>query len=85
LAEITDVIDKNGVEYAVGTDIELYGRNEVKWLTSKPVVNYTVHFLYHPTFTALTTYDTARHSENKSFVNRTNVMMYDKISREISY
>lgn len=85
ISRITDVIDANGTSHTVGVDLELYGRNEVRWLSAKPTVNYTVHFLYHPTYVALTSYDTARHSENKSFVNRTNVMLFDKINREVSF
>lgn len=85
LAYLTDVIDKNGVVYTIGTDVVLYGRNEIQWLTTKPIVNYTVHFMYHPTFVTLNTYDTSRHSENKSFVNRNNMMMYDKVSREVTF
>lgn len=80
LSKITAVMDLNGTEYDPLTDVQLFGRNEIEWLVSKPSVNYTVHFLYHPTFTALNTYDTARTSENKSFVNRVNVMLRDKIS-----
>ncbi len=85
LSSLTNLIGQDGTEYVIGTNVVLHGRNELRWLTAKPTQKYTVHFLYHPTFTALTTYDTARSSENKSFVNRTNVMMFDKISREIQY
>jgi hypothetical protein len=85
LSDLTHCIDVSGAQYVVGTDLVLYGRNEIQWLTTKPTVKYTVHFRYHPTFTGLTTYDTARNSENKSFVNRTNVMLYDKVSGEVSF
>ena len=85
LSRITNCISAAGTEYTIGTNLELRGRNEIKWLTTKPTVKYTVHFMYHPTFVALTTYDTARSSESKSFVNRVNAMMYDKVTREVNF
>lgn len=85
ISRITDVIDSNGTSHTVGVDLELYGRNEIRWISPKPTVRYSVHFLYHPTYVALTSYDTARHSENKSFVNRTNVMLFDKVNREVTF
>lgn len=81
LSKIIAILDMSGIEYdPVAGDVELFGRNEIKWNVTKPTVKYTVHFQYHPTFTALMTYDTARTSENKSFVNRINVMLRDKIN-----
>lgn len=85
ISRLTQIIDANGTEYIPGTDVIVHGRNEIKWLVSKPTVKYTAHFLYHPTYVALLTYDTARHAENKSFVNRVNVMMFDKINREVTF
>jgi len=85
VSRITHCIDLDGNEYTVGTNLSLYGRNEIKWITAKPTKKYTVHFTYHPTYTALTTYDTARYGENKSFVNRINLMLYDKVSKEVSF
>ncbi len=85
LAEITNIIDLNGNEYTPGTDVIVYGRNELKWLVTKPSVRYTVHYMYHPTFAGLTTYDTARTSENKSFVNRLNLVLRDRFSKENSF
>lgn len=85
LAVITYIIDSQGVEYVPGVDVELYGRNELKWLSAKPTSNYTVHYGYHPTFAGLNTYDTARTSENKSFVNRINVMLRDRMTKEFSH
>ncbi len=87
LSKLLDVIDRNGTEYDTGTgnDVELFERHEIMWNVTKPTVPYTVHFMYHPTFAALTTYDTARTSENKGFVNRTNVMLRDRMTGEVTF
>ncbi len=87
LSKLLDVIDQSGTEYTtgVGNNVELYERNEIAWNVSKPTVPYTVHFMYHPTFAALTTYDTARTSENKSFVNRSNMMLRDRMTGEVTF
>ena len=85
VARLTGIVDENGVEHNVYTEVELVGRNEIRWLTSKPVVRYTVKFMYNPTFIGLTTYDTARFSENKAFVNRLNVMIRDRMTKEVTF
>ena len=87
LSKLLDVIDRSGTEYTtgIGNDVELYERNEIAWNVSKPAVPYTVHFMYHPTFAALTTYDTARTSENKGFVNRFNMMLRDRMTGEVTF
>ena len=78
IAKLVEIIDSNGTEYTVGTNVELYGRNELKWLTTKPTVKYTATFHYHPTYVALDNLPTLRTSENKSFVNRVNLKLRDK-------
>lgn len=78
------VIDKSGVEYIVGTDLELYGRNEVKWNITKPTVSYSVSFLYHPTFSALLSLPSLRNAENKSFPNKINLKLFDRTSGEFT-
>jgi len=81
LAKLIEVVDASGTRYSVGTgnDVELFGRNEIKWNVTKPTVKYTVTFHYHPTYTALHNVPTLRTSENKSFVNRVSVQLRDKI------
>jgi len=85
VARITGIVDANGTEFNVSTSVRLVGRNEIQWLVTKPLVNYTLQFMYNPTFAGLTTYDTARFSENKSFVNRLNVMLRDRLTKEITF
>jgi hypothetical protein len=85
MARITGIVDLTGVEYNINTDVELVGRNEIKWNVPKPTVRYTAQYMYNPTFVGLTTYDTARFSENKSFVNRINVMMRDRFTKEVTF
>lgn len=85
IARLTGLVDQNGREYNIFTDVQLVGRNEVKWIIPKPLVNYTLKFMYNPTFVGLTTYDTARFSENKSFVNRINVMIRDRLTKEVTF
>jgi hypothetical protein len=87
LARLLRVIDKQGVEHAVGVgnDVEIYGRNELKWNVSKPNIPYTVQFTYHPTYTALPNMHTLRNSENKAFVNRVSVKMFDRLHEQVNY
>ncbi len=85
IARLTGLVDLNGREYNIFTDVQLVGRNEIKWITPKPLVKYTLKFMYNPTFVGLTTYDTARFSENKSFVNRINVMIRDRLTKEVTF
>jgi len=85
LAKILYVIDQEGNEYEAGSDVELYGRNELKWNITKPVKRYSVMLTYHPTFTALMNYSTLRTSENKSFANKINLILRDKTSNEVRY
>ena len=85
VCRITGIINAYGQEYDISSDVMLIGRNEIKWITTKPTANYTVQFMYNPTFVGLITYDTTRASENKSFVNRLNVMMRDRLTKEITF
>lgn len=81
LARLMEVIDADGIVYTVGVgnNVELFGRNELKWNIAKPRVRYTATFHYHPTYVALHNVPTLRTSENKSFVNRVSVKLRDKI------
>ena len=79
ISRLEYVVDVYGKVYIVGTDVQLYGRNELKWLTTKPSQQYSVQFYYHPTFVALPDLPSARNAENKMFVNRVNLMEYDKV------
>lgn len=85
IAKLTGLVDSTGREYNINTDVSLLGRNELVWNIPKPLTRYTVQYLYNPTFVGLTTYDTARFSENKSFVNRINVSLRDKMNKEVSF
>lgn len=85
ICKLMSVIDRNGNSYVVGTNVELFGRNELKWLTTKPTVNYSIQFMFHPTYIALKTYATMRNAENKEFANRVNLMLFDKISGETTF
>lgn len=87
LSEILKIIDLNGNTYTVGigNDVELYGRNELKWNITKPAVNYTAQFTYHPTMTALSNLHTLRNSENKAFVNRVSVRMMDHVHDKVVF
>lgn len=85
LSKLVEVIDVVGTEYVIGTDVELFGRNEIKWLTTKPIVNYSVEFMYHPTYAALVGMSTLRNAENKAFANRINLMRFDHLSDKVQY
>ena len=84
VSRLIHVIDKSSNEYTVGAgaNVELYGRNEMKWNVTKPTVRYSVSFLYHPSFSALQSFATIRSAENKSFVNRISLKLYDRTSGE---
>lgn len=87
LSRLLRVIDRNGNDRTVGpgNDVEVYGRNELKWNVSKPAIPYVVQFTYHPTYTALTNLHTLRNSENKAFVNRVSVKMFDHVHDKVVY
>lgn len=87
LSKLLHIIDLNGTRYEVGIgkDAEIYGRNEIKWNVTKPSVNYTAQFTYHPTVTALTNLHSLRNSENKSFVNRVSVRMMDHVHEKVVF
>lgn len=80
LSKIIEVIDTSGTRYMPGVDLELYGRNEIKWLRPKPTLKYTVQFYYHPTYIALREFTTLRNAENKEFANKINLMQYDQVN-----
>jgi hypothetical protein len=87
LSSLLRVITKDGTDYSTGpgNDAEVFGRNEIKWNVTKPAVAYTVQFTYHPTFTALTNLHTLRNSENKAFVNRVSVKLFEKMHAKVVF
>ncbi len=87
LSRLLRVVSKAGTEYTpgIGNDVEIFGRDELKWNVTKPAVPYTVQFTYHPTYTALTNLHTLRNSENKSFVNRVSVKLFDRTHEKVTY
>lgn len=87
LSRLLRVIDKDGTDYTVGTgnNVELYGRNELKWNITKPIVPYTAQFTYHPTYTALANLHSLRNAENKAFVNRVSVRQFDHVHEKVRY
>lgn len=85
LSKILEVIDTTGTRYTPGVDCELYGRNEIKWLVTKPTLKYAVQFFYHPTYIALKEYSTLRNSENKEFVNKINLIQYDQVNAKRTF
>jgi hypothetical protein len=87
LSRILRVVSKTGTEYTggIGKDVEIFGRDELKWNVTKPTVSYTVQFTYHPTYTAMTNMHTLRNSENKAFVNRVSVKRFDRTHEMVTY
>jgi len=87
LSYLIRVLDATGKSYTVGpgNDVEVYGRNEIKWNVTKPSVQYTVQFAYHPTFTAISNLHTLRNAENKMFVNRVSVRLFDHVHEKVVY
>ena len=87
LSRLLRVIDKNGTDYTVGPgqNVEIFGRNELKWNTTKPAIAYTVQFTYHPTYSALIGLHTLRNSENKAFVNRLSVKLADRLHEKDTF
>lgn len=87
LSRLLRVIDRSGQDYSVGpgNNVEIFGRNELKWNITKPAIPYTVQFTYHPTYTALPNLHTLRNAENKSFVNRVSVKLFDRLHDKVVY
>lgn len=87
LSRLLRVIDRAGNDRTVGpgNDVEVYGRNELRWNVAKPSTPYVAQFTYHPTFTALTNLHTLRNSENKAFVNRVSVKQFDRVHDKVVY
>jgi hypothetical protein len=85
LASVPYVMDKNGVSYKEGTNFVVTNRNELKWITSKPTVNYSVEYLHHPTFRGLGEMSTVRNAENKVFANRINVKLWQGASEGMMF
>ena len=82
LSRLLRVIDSAGMDYSVGpgNDVQLFGRDELQWNVTKPTIPYTVQYTFHPTYTALTNLHTLRNSENKAFVNRVSVKLFDRLN-----
>jgi len=85
VSQLLAVMDTTGKQYTVGTDVELFGRDEIKWNITKPTVPYSIQFTYHPTFTALTNYSSVRNSEDKVFVNRINLKQFDRLDTVVDF
>ncbi|MHA2426501.1 MAG: hypothetical protein ACXADB_00475 [Candidatus Hermodarchaeia archaeon] len=87
LSRLLRVVDEVGTEYTagVGKNVELFGRNELKWNIAKPTVSYAVQFTYHPTYTALDSLHSLRNAENKAFVNRVSVRQFDRLHDRVEY
>lgn len=80
LSRVPYMVDVNGVEYVEGTNFVITNRNEIKWLTTKPAVNYTVEYLYHPAYVGIGNMSTVRNAENKIFANRINLKLWQGAS-----
>ena len=78
LARILDVIDKNGVAYDPLSDVQIVRRNRIHWNIEKPTVPYTISYTYNPTYISIGQYSMIRTAENKEFVNRMNIILYNK-------
>jgi len=85
VVRITRIVDLDGVEHDVDTEVTLVGRNEISWVTAKPTKKYSVQFFYNPTYIALRDYSSMRVSENKEFVNKINLMQYDMINAKRTF
>lgn len=85
ISRLLRAVDQTGHDYAVGSDVVIFGRNELKWLTGKPLTPYTAQFTYHPTYIALDQMHTLRNAENKAFVNRISVKQFDRVHDKVEY
>lgn len=87
IARISRVIDIRGREYITGPgkDVEVFGRNELKWNIEKPQGRYTAQFTYHPTYVSLTNLHSLRSSENKNFVNKIGLKQFDRLHEEVQF
>ena len=70
----------SGVE-ASSSDYQLFGRNQIQWLSNKPMQPYTLQFRFNPTFVALPNVQSLRYAENKVLANRTSLVYYNKASQ----
>ena len=84
VAKLLQVVGEDGTRYAIGTDLQLFGRDEIKWLVSKPTQQYVVEFLYHPTFATLLDQVGMRNAENKSFVKRVQLINFDRTDTKVN-
>jgi hypothetical protein len=80
VSRIEAIVQADGSSYDISASVELFGRNEIKWKIAKPTTKYIVHFTYHPTYRGLPNLPSVRHAENKSFIIRTGVTVFDRVS-----
>ena len=80
ISSVVMIVDKSGVEYSPLTSVSILARNKIHWLVTKPTVPYTIQFTYHPTYTSISNYSAIRTAENKEFINRINVRLFDRIN-----
>lgn len=85
ISRLLRVVDQTGHDYSIGVDVKIFGRNELKWIVSKPRVPYTAQFTYHPTYVALDQMRTMRNAENKAFVNKISVKQFDRVHDKVEY
>lgn len=77
LSRILHLEDTLGNEYKEGTNFVIYDRNQIKWITVKPATNYALEYAYHPTYKAIGNMATVRNAENKEFVNKINIKLFN--------
>jgi hypothetical protein len=84
VSRILSITMHDGSERSVN-DVLIYDGNKLKWLTAKPTRRYTIQFTYNPTYTALVEGHSLKSSENKEFVNRVNLMRFDKTNDVVRF
>lgn len=83
IERIDSIFDITKKEYTE-PDFFLYDRNSIKWNITVPSA-YTVRFIYHPTYIALTNLQTVRSAENKRFANRISLKLFDILTDKVSF
>ncbi len=81
IKSLTQIILNSGAQ-ASSSDYQLFGRNQIQWLSNKPTLPYSVQFKFNPTFVALPNVQTLRYAENKVLANRTPLVYYNKASQQ---
>lgn len=80
IKSISQIILYTGVA-ANPSDYQLFGRNQINWISNKPTQPYTVQYQFNPTFVALPNIQSLRYAENKVLANRTILKNYNKASQ----